>query len=145
MKTIFLQWWRDVVYREGSYHDDVLDKDFGFWSDLVLGKGDQILSPSQSFMFGPINWLIKYFTWKKYIVLRPTIIDRGISTEDIEFHVGFWSKRFGVCKVSSATRHVSGGPFSMRMGPEDCHFFIVADKEVELSIAGYVHGDIKLY
>jgi len=132
MKTIFPRWVDADDLSPGA-----------FYSEFVLGERDKTLKPSRSKMLGPINWLIKYLRWKKYIILLPELKDDKV--KDAEFLVGFKSEKFDICKVSLISRIISDGPFAMRIGPEDCHFFIVSKYDVKLKVVGYVRGDMSLY
>lgn len=134
MRTILWQSWETVFYgRKGV-------ENFLYASNLVKGERDDSLRPSRSPMLGPINWIIKCLKWKKYIILVPK---GGLHTK---FQVGFYDEVYGTCKMSSAIRKVYDGPFAMRMGPNDCYFFIVGYNEVvTLEVAGYTRKDIDLY
>lgn len=134
MRTRFIQGWQDVEYKKKDprlYHH---------WSNLVEGKGDERLKPSRSSMLGFFNWIRKHLFWKKYIVLAPKS-PHG----DVSFLVGFYDMQNNICKVSSISRHISDGPYAMRMGPENCHFFVVGTGEIELSISGYIRKDMDLH
>lgn len=134
MRTIFLQGWEDIEYKGKN------PRFFHHWSNLVEGVGDERLGSSRSAMVGSFNWFRKHLLWKKYIILAPKAGRR-----DVNFRMGFYSKQFNICKISGAVRNVSDGPFAMRMGPENCHFFVVGTGEIELSIAGYIRKDLDLY
>jgi len=122
MKKIRWQIWRKVLYLKTNL------RKFKHWSNLVSGEGDGILDPSAH-----------KDTWEKFIILVPN------GNLDTEFRPGFYSEKFDICKVSSRVREISDGPFAMRMGPDDCHFFVVGTDKVELEIAGYIKKDLWLY
>jgi len=104
------QIWRKISYR------DV--KKFRFWSTQIRGEGDETLAKESSLK-----------DWRKVVVLKP------LGDLKTVFSVGF-SDNFGNVKVSKASRRVEEGPFGMRMGPEDCRFFIVSNNgEVGLEFA----------
>ncbi|OGD24254.1 hypothetical protein A2Z10_03285 [Candidatus Azambacteria bacterium RBG_16_47_10] len=134
MRAILLQRWDDVEYGKERI------RSFLCWSNLVEGRGDEKLKPSRSSMLGAFNWLRKYFRWKKYIILVPKT-----KVYDVPFRVGFYSKQLGVCKISTAVRNASDGPFAMRMGPEDCHFFVVGKASIELAVAEYIRKDLDFF
>ena len=116
MEVIKSKWKRKVEYG---------DKDeFKFWSPKVKGKGDKTLEKGT-----PLE------KWTKVIVLMP------IGSPDIIFSMGF-SSVFGDTIVSDAVRRIGESSFGMRMGPEDCEFFIVSNQgKVELDFVHYVHID----
>lgn len=112
MKIKRFQIWRKINYRD--------IKKFRFWSVLVRGEGDETLAPGSSLK-----------AWKKVIVLKP------LGEPKTVFSMGF-SDNFGHIMVSSASRRVEEGPFGMRMGPEDCRFFIASNNgEVGLEFVEY--------
>lgn len=114
---------------------------FSYWSELVLGKGDESLpkeDPSREDR-GIRRWLFVKLKWKKRIILVP----RGEA--DTEFVIGYCLKAQNLCLASSAVRRISDGPFAMRISPNDIEFFVIGTSPVELEIAGYVKGDIVLY
>lgn len=133
MKIKYLQKWTDVIYGSTGIGR------FKEWSNIVLGKGDETLRPSKPKMLGFWNWLKKNWRWKKFIILMP------YGDLETEFKMGFYSKQYGICKISSAIRKISDGPFAMRMGPEDCYFFVVGTEEIVLEIVGYIRKDLWLY
>lgn len=121
MRNKIFQKWTSVVYGE--------TKGFTHWSNLVLGLGDENLKQGDGFL-----------KWKKLVILIPS------GNSDVRFQVGFYGKGTGICGISSTVRMVGDGPYAMRMGPEDCNFFVVSnDGPVELKIAGYVRKDMDLY
>ena len=87
---------------------------------------------------GFFSWIGKAIFWRKYIVLVPE------GPKDYPFVVAFRDS-YGVCKYSSRIRRVSNGPFMMRIGPEDCYFYIVGVDKFQLKKAGYVRDGIDLY
>jgi len=112
MKEIKNQHWRDVKFGD--------EREFRFWSS-VTGKGDEALLPGS-----PLG------NWRKIIVLKP------MGDLETVFSIGF-SSISGDTKVSDATRRIKEGPFGMRMGPEDCDFFISSnDGKIELEIVQYI-------
>ena len=118
MKVKKLQIWRKVDYGD--------ERKFKFWSSKVKGKGDETLAKDSSLK-----------DWKKVIVLKP------IGNLKTRFSMGF-SSIFGETKVSSAIRRVEDESFGMRMGPEDCDFFIVSNEgEVGLEFVEYADIDDK--
>lgn len=133
MKTVFGQKWKKC--RVGNEFDE----GFRYCSNYVLGKGDETLKPSHSPMLGPINWLRKHLFWKKYIILMPASDD-----PTAKFRVGFYSRKYNLCMVSSVAGSVSDGPFVMRLGPDDCEFFVIATKKVTLKMVGYIRKEIKI-
>ena len=114
MKSIKSKWRKRVKYG---------DKDeFKFWSSKVKGKGDKTLEKGT---------FLK--EWTKVIVLTPK------GKPDTIFSMGF-SSVFGDTEVSNALRKIEEGPFGMRMGPEDCEFFIASNQgEVVLDFLCYTH------
>lgn len=93
---------------------------FRFWSNRVGAEKDDNLPPDASLP-----------TWIKVAILVPK------GRAETVFHMGF-ADTFGNVKVSSAKRRIGDGPFAMRMGPEDCEFFIASKKaEVRLELKGY--------
>ncbi|MDD4358310.1 MAG: hypothetical protein PHY30_00665 [Candidatus Pacebacteria bacterium] len=103
------------------------DDEFRFWSEKVKGEGDETLGKGAL----PDNWT-------KVIVLK--------SKGDLEtlFSIGFINAD-GNTMISKSERKVGDGLFGMRMGPEDCEFFIVSNQgEVALEFAYYVNIDAKL-
>jgi len=113
MKEIKDQCWKNVKFGNKN--------EFRYWSPKVMGKGDKDLSPDS-----PLG------DWRKIIILKPT------GDPEAVLLVGF-SSVFGDTQISSVPRQVKEGPFGMRMGPEDCNFFIVSnDGKVELKIVQYI-------
>lgn len=100
MRKIWFQIWRRVNYQDRSK--------FRFWSRKIRGEGDRDLVKGT---------LLKH--WKKVIILRP------IGASETSFSMGF-ADVFGNTKISTAKRQVKEGVFGMRMGPEDCDFFIAS-------------------
>lgn len=137
MKVVYyFKKWTDAIYNK----TEIGDFQFWFWSNMVLGKGDENLKFSFSPILGPINWLKKHLKWKKFIVLIPK------GDPETKFKVGFYSEDWGICKIAPMKgRKISDGPFAMRMGPEDYYFFVVGDDLIELEIAGYIRKDLWLY
>lgn len=133
MKKIYFQRWRVADYKKAVFGD------FKHQSNFVLGEGDITLKYSTSAMLGVLDWLKKNWKWKKFIILLPQ------GDPGTRFQAGFYSKWFGICKVSSIVRKVSDGPFAMRMGPKDCYFFIIGTEIVGLLSGGYVRNDVDLY
>ncbi len=106
------QRWRKVDYGK--------DRKLKFWSYKVKGEGDKALAKDS-----PLRG------WKKIIVLMP------IGGPETTFSMGF-SAISGDTKVSDVVRKIKKGPFGMRLGPEDCEFFIASnDNEVGLEFVGY--------
>lgn len=132
MKVKYFQRWTNIYGR-------VAIRKFKYWSNSVLGEGDETLALSKSNMLGFCNWVRKNWKWKKFIILVPK------GAPETEFRMGFFSESFRLCKISSTVRKISDGPFAMRMGPEDCFFFVIGDGKIILEIAGYVRKDIWLY
>lgn len=120
MKIKRFQIWRKVVY--GDF------RKFRYWSPRIWGERDRSLtieSPRKD--------------WKKIIVLKPIISPPGTI-----FSIGFITVS-GHVEVSTVTRKVEDGPFGMRMGPDDCGFFIVSNEgEVWLSFVEYADISDKL-
>jgi len=113
MKIIQDQHWRKIEYNNTT--------EFKFWSEKAKGKGDESLPPGTPFE-----------SWRKIVILKP------LGEPESTFSMGF-SSIFDGAEISDATRKVKDGPFGMRMGPEDCEFFIVSnDGKVELEIVQYV-------
>ncbi len=106
--------WDEVIGKYG-------DKDtFKFWSSKIKGKGDETLEKGVSLK-----------KWTKVIILNPK------GEPDTTFLIGY-VPYFGDITVARVTRRIYRGPFGMRMGPEDCEFFIVSNhKEVELEFVRY--------
>jgi len=116
MEVIKSRWKRISKYEDKG--------EFKFWSSEVEGKGDETLGKGTSLE-----------EWTKVIVLMP----KGNS--DTIFSMGF-SSVFGDTIVSDAVRRIGEGPFGMRIGPEDCEFFIVSNQgEVKLDFVCYAHID----
>ncbi len=116
MEVIKSKWKRTVEYGDKG--------EFKFWSPKVKGKGDETLEKRTSLE-----------KWTKVIVFMPE------GSPDTIFSMGF-SSVFGDTIVSDAARRIEEGPFGMRMGPEDCEFFIVSNQgEVELDFVRYAHID----
>lgn len=137
MKRIYWQKWTKAVYR--GYI-----KNFPFWSNMVKTERDATLATSKNYESGWWNWLLKNWSWKKFVVLRidcqeGTIIRPGFNEKK--------SNKIWLCRVSSAVFKVSPDDnlIALRMGPEDCEFFIIADKDVRITIAGYTKNDIILF
>jgi hypothetical protein len=108
---------RFQVWRKINYGDA---KKFKFWSPQMSGKGDGTLTKG-----APLN------DWKKVIIFSP----RGYPKT--AFSIGF-KDISGLSKISRAIRRVEQGPFGMRMGPEDCNFFVASNEgEVRLEVLGY--------
>ena len=108
------QKWRVVEYGDKA--------EFKFWSGKVTGKGDESLS-SES----PID------SWKEIIVLVP------YGNPETKFSIGL-STVFGVTQMSDAERKIGDGCFGMRMGPDNCDFFIASNEgEVKLVFMKYIH------
>lgn len=113
MKKITGQHWRDIKFAD--------EKEFKFWAS-VTGKGDKSLSSGTP-----------QGKWKKSIILKP------IGELGTTFSMGFNSVIFGITRISDAIRKVEQGSFGMRMGPEDCDFFIASnDGKVKLEIVRYI-------
>ncbi|MBU2540099.1 hypothetical protein KJ786_02985 [Patescibacteria group bacterium] len=78
--------------------------------------------------------------WRKIIILMPT------GDPKTRFSIGFYKD--DIYKLSTATRKVRNGPFGMRMGPENCGFFIVSnkkDRRLGLKFVEYADIDDKTY
>lgn len=119
--VVFLQRWEKtkVGKQIGAYR---------YWSDPVTGEGDPGV---RSYGTGFFQWIGKVLFWNKLIVLVPK------GDPGTHFKIVFHSSD-GLCMFSSAVRQIKDGPFKMRMGPENCDFFIVGGEgEVQLEIAGY--------
>ena len=102
MKIKRFQRWRKV---EGGDK-----KKFKFRSSLVKVEGDKSLSKD-----APIR------SWTKIILLRPVgLLGR------CKFSMGFRAID-GTTKISNAVRKTGDGCFGMRLGPEDCEFFIASN------------------
>lgn len=116
MKKKIFQFWRKIEYGDRTK--------FKFWSLKVKGEGDKNLAKKT-----PMR------KWRKIIILNP------IGELETVFSIGY-SDIFGNTKICNAKRRVGQAYFGMRMGPEDCEFFIVSNYgEVELEFIKYV--DIK--
>ncbi len=126
MKTIWHIWkrirwkiWKRIrwnIWARANYGESGL-----FWSAKIIGKGDKSLFAKASRK-----------TWNKIIVLEP------LGSADTVFFLGF-SDIFGNTKVLISPRKVGDGQFGMRMGPEDCEFFIVSlMAEVGLRVVCYI-------
>lgn len=112
MKVKRWQIWKKVIYGKKNASK--------FWSPRIKGEGDKNLAKDS-----PMK------DWRKIIVLKPT------GEPETSFSMGF-SDIFGNTKVSSAKRKVKEGPFGMRMGPDDCEFFVVSnDDAVGLKFVEY--------
>lgn len=103
MRIIQNQHWRKIKYGNTT--------EFEFWSEKVKGKGDESLLPGTPFE-----------SWRKIVILKP------LGKPESTFSMGF-SSIFGKTEISDATRKVKDGPFGMRMGPEDCEFFVASDDD----------------
>lgn len=115
--NLFWLWrWRRIKYRNR--------KRFHFWSPQITGKGDETLAKD-----APIH------SWRRIIVLKP------IGGNNNAFRIGY--KDFlGNTKISNAERVIRQGPFGMRMGPQDCNFFIASnDGKVDLELGEYFDKD----
>lgn len=115
MKKVLSVWWK-VTYGNGM--------GFHFWSSRINGEGDTNLvkgSPRSK--------------WKKIIVLKPT------GDPEASFSMGYCDT-FGNAKISSARRKVKEGSFGMRMGPEDCEFFIASKKSYPVNLEFVEYADI---
>ncbi|HXK32105.1 MAG TPA: hypothetical protein VJ378_01370 [Candidatus Paceibacterota bacterium] len=111
MKRIWLQSWNNVFYGETTR--------FKFWSAQILIEGDKSL-PERT----PMG------KWRKVAIFN------AIGDPDTVFSVGFIDF-LGRCRVSGATRKVRQGLFAMRLGREDCRFFIASNKgEVRIECLG---------
>lgn len=123
MKIKKSQKWQEVSYR------DV--KKFRFWSTQVRGEGDETLAEDSSLK-----------NWKKVVILKP------LGNPKTTFSMGF-SDAFDHTEVSNAKRRVEEGPFGMRMGREDCRFFIVSNSGiVGLEVVGHTtiaKSELSLY
>ncbi len=118
MKTVKWHSWKGILYGDTGR--------FKFWSAQITGEGDENLSKD-----APMK------DWKKVVVLRP------LGNPETVFAIGF-SNKFGSTKISTAPRKIKEGPFGMRMGAEDCQFFITSNTEaVKLELVGYVDVDDK--
>lgn len=112
MNIIKSEWKKRVEY--GSKDE------FRFWSEKVKGEGDKDLEAKR-----PLE------KWRKVIILKPK------GSPDTIFSMGF-SSVFGDTIVSNLVRRIEEGPFGMRMGSEDCEFFIVSNQgKVELRFSRY--------
>ncbi|HCP09063.1 MAG TPA: hypothetical protein DIT25_04695 [Candidatus Moranbacteria bacterium] len=130
MQTVLGQTWE--IVNLGNF----LPGGFIVWSNPVTGRGD---SKAQHYGLGFIDWIKKAMFWKKRIVLRP------MGNLKTEFRIAFHSKTHDLCMVSSAVKRVGDGPFMMRMGPEDCDFYVIGNDLVNLECVGYTRGSMKLY
>lgn len=107
------QRWRKVDYGK--------DRKLKFWSCKIKGKGDKDLAEGS-----PLR------DWKKIIILEP------VGDPETTFSMGF-STVSGDTKVLSVDRKIKKGPFGMRLGPEDCEFFIASNNnEVGLEFVEYI-------
>ncbi len=114
MRIKWSRFWHKVNYGD--------KRKFKFWSPQVNGMSDKALAKDSSLK-----------DWKKVIILRP------IGDPKTTFSIGF-KDILGNTKVSSAVRRVGEGSFRMRMGPENCDFFIVSNKnEVGLEFVEYAN------
>lgn len=112
MKVKRFQRWKKVNYGN--------KKKFKFWSHKIKGEGDKALTKDS-----PLR------DWKKIIVLR------SIGDPETTFSMGF-STVSGDTKVSNVLRKIKKGSFGMRLGPEDCNFFIASNEsKVGLELVEY--------
>jgi len=103
-------------------------EEFDYYSSSVKGEGDEDLPEDASME-----------EWTKVIILKPTGKNKTIISPGFE-------TVFGDVLVSNATRRVGSNPFGMRMGPEDCQFFVVSNEgEVGLEFVEYAHIDDDRY
>lgn len=101
MKIMKWQRWRNITHGgEGK---------FKFWSGLVKVEGDKTLEKGC-----PMK------NWKRAIVLGP------VGDSKVRFSMGFKAID-GTTKISTATRRIEDGLFCMRLGPDDCEFFIASN------------------
>lgn len=131
MKSKIWQRWTAIKYGR------IYIGPYTWYSNFVTGVGDKTLKPVRGSSLGLFNWLIKFWYWKRVIVLNP------IGDSFVVFQIGFWDRKRDICMVSSAIRKVSDGPFAMRLGPDNCDFFIFGTYEVELESLGYDRTDNK--
>jgi len=128
--------WKHTVYGKSQIK---------YYSKLIKGEGDTGLRTSSKARKG---WIFVKSRWTKLIVLRPICLDPEAWEERrsrLRMWPGYYSKKFEVCQVSKRTLRLSDGPFAMRMGPENCYFFVMANFPVHLDFCGYIRGDMKLY
>ena len=119
MKKIVLQFWRKVRYGDR--------RQFKFWSARMTAAGDQSLMDTVH------PYRMK--DWKKVAIFSPS------GVPDTVFFVGF-SDIFGNTKISSIPRRIKDGLFGLRLGPDDCQFFVCSnDGEVGLTLAEYTTID----
>jgi len=107
-------------------------KEFLFWSKKVTGIGDKTLNDNS-----------KIPEWKRIIILEPK------GDPKIIFEIGFQAFN-GSIEMTTVSREINQGPFAMRMGREDCKFFIASNQgELDLKIDRYADInddlDIDLY
>jgi len=100
--------YRETVYMAGE---------FTSWSNIVKALGDKRLAPEDR---DPAKWT-------KIVILRP------IGPSDAQFSMGFIAYN-GYTAICDTPRRVVDGPFGMRMGPEDCSFFIAAKTNQPLGL-----------
>lgn len=146
--------WKDVDYKK---------TDFSFiglgglkcWSDMTSAEGDprlrwnsacggpikralsRLIGQKPEDFLGLWGWVKKVLFWKKRIALE---VEGDAGTH---FAVGFYDHNLGLCKVCTSVRCVDDGPFQMRIGPGDVHFFVVADTEVKLRNRGCFYASTR--
>ena len=124
----YRQKWKKISYPEVGFKTPA--RIYRSWSPKVFAEGDESLdeeSPQHIWQ----EWRVVH--WTKVVVLNPTVQDE--EKEDVEFTVGFTNK-FGDTEIATGiSRRVNEALFAMRMGPDDCHYFIVSKEEgVELGL-----------
>jgi len=93
-----------------------------FWSNKIKGKGDQTISKDLLF---PRDW-------KRVIVLRP------IGDPETTFSMGSVIAGTNKVKVSNIVRPIRKGLFGMRLGSDDCEFFVASNTgKVKLEFVKY--------
>lgn len=159
--------WRKVEYPEdGKLHTP--NRTYKSWSPKVEVEGDENLN-EESPKYPWEEWRIPH--WDKVVIFRPVVHNK----EDANFAVGFSSKveksmtgfvdkireiiikltnRFAETEMAAgSSRKVSEGKFVMRVGPDDCDYFIASEEaglDLELEVDSYtderkLDDDIYLY
>jgi hypothetical protein len=126
------------------------------WSEMTGAEGDpkfkerldnagparkmllQFIGQKPEDFLGLWGWIKKVLFWKKRVVLEV----EGVP--GTHYAVGFYDHHLGLCKISTAVRDIDDGPFQMRVGPGNIHFFVVADAEVKLRNRGCFYANTRL-
>lgn len=133
MRVKYLQYWLPANYKKSKHGS------FEHWSNLARGKGDPRLPQRpKNYYKGFLGWLRKNWEWKKCIILKV------VGKPEAEFVVGYRTINSDgcECKISSDKKIVANGPFAMRLGREDCEFFIISNEpSIRLEFLGYMDRD----